>query len=148
MTDNRASSCPTDNADEAAQEEHQIRAGKLEGYKNDIEYSIREASSADWQGMQLLQQIDAFNLDKDYGADKAREAARKAAKFSHLDEDSIPSKKDPKENAKWWSSLTEQQRQAYLDATLRRSAGSTESPARTATRRTARWWILSLPTTT
>ncbi|MFI9228399.1 hypothetical protein [Streptomyces rimosus] len=39
VTDSR--SCPTDNADEAAQEEHQLRVGKLEGYKNDIEYSIR-----------------------------------------------------------------------------------------------------------
>ncbi len=98
VTDSRAS-CPTDNADQAAQEEHQLRVGKLEGYKNDIEYSIRGANSADWQGMQLLQQIDAFNLDKDYGAGKAREGARKAAQFSGLDEDSIPSKKDPKEVA-------------------------------------------------
>ncbi|WP_030371295.1 alpha/beta hydrolase [Streptomyces rimosus] len=115
VTDSRAS-CPTDNADQAAQEEHQLRVGKLEGYKNDIEYSIRGANSADWQGMQLLQQIDAFHLDKDYGADKAREGARKAAQFSGLDEDSIPSKKDPKENAKWWAGLSEEQRQAYLDA--------------------------------
>ncbi|MFI0712562.1 alpha/beta hydrolase [Streptomyces inhibens] len=115
VTDSR-SSCPTGNADDDEQEEHQLRVAKLEGYKNDIEYAIEEASSADWQGRQLLQQIDAFNLDKDYGASKAEEGARKVAEFSHLDEDSIPSKKDPKENAKWWAGLTEQERQSYLDA--------------------------------
>ncbi|MFJ5677699.1 alpha/beta hydrolase [Streptomyces sp. NPDC093097] len=108
--------CPTGGADAAEQEEHQLRVAKLEGYKNDIQFSLDEAGTAEWDGMQLLQQIDAFNLDKDYGASKAKEGARKAAEFAHLDEDDIPSKKDPKENAKWWSGLTEQERQEYLDA--------------------------------
>ncbi|MFE7660369.1 alpha/beta hydrolase [Streptomyces celluloflavus] len=107
---------PAGDADPDAQEEHSLRVGKLEAYKNDIQAAIDEASTASWEGTRLLQQIDAFNLDKDYGADKAREGARKAAEFAHLDEDSIPSKKDPKENAKWWSGLTEQERQEYLDA--------------------------------
>ncbi|MGV4928752.1 alpha/beta hydrolase family protein (plasmid) [Streptomyces sp. BHT-5-2] len=115
VTDSRPS-CPTGNADEDAQQEHQLRVAKLEAYRNDIQACLDEASGASWEGMQLLQQIDAFNLDKDYGASKAEEGARKAAEFAHLSEDSIPSKKDPKENAKWWSSLTEQQRQEYLDA--------------------------------
>ncbi|AIA04799.1 alpha/beta hydrolase [Streptomyces noursei] len=114
VTDSR--SCPTGNADADAQEEHQLRVAYLEAHQNDINYTIEDASSADWDGMQLLQQIDAFNLDKDYGASKAEEGARKVAKFAHLDEDSIPSKKDPKENAKWWAGLTEQERQSYLDA--------------------------------
>lgn len=114
VTDSRP--CPTGNADDEAQEEHQLRVATLKGYKNDIEYSLEAAGSADWEGMQLLQQIDAFNLDKDYGASKAEEGARKVAEFAHLDADSIPSKKDPKENAKWWAGLSEQERQAYLDA--------------------------------
>ncbi|MFK0290885.1 alpha/beta hydrolase [Streptomyces sp. NPDC090442] len=112
----RSTSCPTGNADTEAQEEHQLRIAKLEGYQNDIQYCLDAAGTASWEGMQLLQQIDAFNLDKDYGASKAEEGARKAAEFAHLDEDAIPSKKDPKENAKWWSGLSEQERQEYLDA--------------------------------
>ncbi|MFB7635411.1 alpha/beta hydrolase [Streptomyces sp. NPDC056149] len=111
-----SSSCPTGNADAEAQEEHQLRIAKLKGYQNDIQYCLDAAGTASWEGMQLLQQIDAFTLDKGYGASKAEEGARKAAKFAHLDEDAIPSKKDPKENAKWWSGLTEQERQEYLDA--------------------------------
>ncbi|AJC55628.1 alpha/beta hydrolase [Streptomyces sp. 769] len=114
VTDSRPS--PTGDADDDAQEEHNLRVAKLESYKNDIQACLDAASTADWEGTGLLQQIDAFNLDKDYGASKAEEAARKAAEFAHLDEDSIPSKKNPKENAKWWSSLTEQERQEYLDA--------------------------------
>ncbi|MCK7623285.1 alpha/beta hydrolase family protein [Streptomyces sp. RS10V-4] len=108
--------CPTDNADADAQEEHQLRVAKLAAYRNDIQFCLDEAGTASWEGMQLLQQVDAFTLDKDYGAEKAEEGARRAAEFARLDEDAIPSKKDPKENARWWSGLTEQQRQAYLDA--------------------------------
>ncbi|GAA2673952.1 alpha/beta hydrolase [Streptomyces lunalinharesii] len=108
--------CPTANADADAQAEHSLRVATLEGHKNDIQAAIDEASTASWEGMQLLQQIDAFNLNKDYGASKAEEGARKAAEFAHLSEDSIPSKKDPKENAAWWAGLTDPQRQAYLDA--------------------------------
>ncbi|GAU70942.1 hypothetical protein SSP35_24_00470 [Streptomyces sp. NBRC 110611] len=114
VTDRRAG--PADNADAAAQEEHQLRVAYREAYQNDIKYPVESASRADAEGKGLLRLIDAFNLDKDYGASKAEEDAREVAKFAHLDEDSIPSKKDPKENAKWWSGLTEQERQSYLDA--------------------------------
>ncbi|MFH9250920.1 alpha/beta hydrolase [Streptomyces lydicus] len=110
------SSCPTGNADEETQEEHAARVAVMEGYKNEIQYALDEASTADWKGMQLLQKVDAFTLDKDYGAQAAKDAAREAAGFSHLDEDAIPSKKDPKENAKWWAGLSEQERQEYIDA--------------------------------
>ncbi|WP_411143241.1 alpha/beta hydrolase [Streptomyces sp. x-80] len=114
VTDSRPG--PTGDADPGAQEEHSLRVGKLGAYQNDIQFALDEAGTADWEGVQLLQQIDAFSLDKDYGAAQAEEGARKAAEFAHLSEDSIPSKKDPKENAKWWSGLTEQERQEYLDA--------------------------------
>jgi hypothetical protein len=114
VTDSRPG--PTGDADPDAQEEHSLRVGKLGAYQNDIQFALDEAGTADWEGVQLLQQIDAFSLDKDYGAAQAEEGARKAAEFAHLSEDSIPSKKDPKENAKWWSGLTEQERQEYLDA--------------------------------
>lgn len=114
VTDRR--SCPTDAADDEAQAEYRQRVADMGIYRDMIQTAVDNASSASWDGMQLLQQIDAFNLDKDYGASKAEEGARKVAEFAHLDEDSIPSKKDPKENAKWWAGLTEQERQEYLDA--------------------------------
>ncbi|WP_051797886.1 hypothetical protein [Streptomyces sp. NRRL S-337] len=114
VTDN--SSCPTGNADEETQEGQAVRVAVMEGYQNEIQYGLDDASTADWKGMQLLQKIDAFTLDKDYGAQTAKDAAREVAGFSQLDEGAIPSKKDPKENAKWWASLSEQERQEYLDA--------------------------------
>ncbi|MCW7989086.1 hypothetical protein XF35_28560 [Streptomyces platensis subsp. clarensis] len=114
VTDSRSSH--TGNADEEAQEENALRVAVLAGYKNDIQFALNEASTTDWKGTQLLQKIDAFALDKGYGAQAAKEGAREVAGFSHIDEDSIPSKKDPKENAKWWAGLSEQERQLYLDA--------------------------------
>ncbi|MFG2097208.1 alpha/beta hydrolase [Streptomyces sp. NPDC048612] len=116
VKDGRPAACPTDNADEEAQEEHAVRVAVMAGYKNDIQAALDQASTADWKGMQLLQKIDAFTLDKDYGAQAAKDGARQVADFAHLDEDSIPSKKSPKENAKWWSGLSEQERQEYIDA--------------------------------
>ncbi|MGW7489915.1 alpha/beta hydrolase [Streptomyces sp. NPDC054786] len=114
VTDGRP--CPTGNADEDAQEDHALRVAVMAGYKNDIQAALDQAGTADWKGMQLLQKIDAFTLDKDYGAQAAKDGARQVADFAHLDEDSIPSKKDPKENAKWWAGLSEQERQEYIDA--------------------------------
>ncbi|MFG2224800.1 alpha/beta hydrolase [Streptomyces sp. NPDC048644] len=114
VTDN--SPCPTGNADDEAQAQYRGRVADMDLYKDMIQTAIDNAGSADWKGMQLLQKIDAFTLDKDYGASAAKDGARAVAGFSHIDEESIPSKKDPKENAKWWAGLTEQEKQSYLDA--------------------------------
>ncbi|MFI7102888.1 alpha/beta hydrolase [Streptomyces sp. NPDC050161] len=114
VTDN--SPCPTGNADDEEQARYRGRVADMGLYKDMIQTAIDNAGSADWKGMQLLQKIDAFTLDKDYGASAAKDGARAVAGFSHIDEESIPSKKDPKENAKWWAGLTEQEKQSYLDA--------------------------------
>ncbi|MEV7381989.1 hypothetical protein [Streptomyces lydicus] len=146
VTDSR--SCPTGNADEEAQEDHAVRVAVMEGYKNEIQFALDEANTADWQGMQLLQKIDAFTLDKDYGAQAAKDAAREAAGFSHIDEDSIPSKKGTRRRTPSGGQGCPSRRNSPTSTpTLRRSAGSTAYPASTATRRTAKRWTSRSPTT-
>ncbi|MFE1176658.1 hypothetical protein [Streptomyces sp. NPDC058773] len=80
LTDGRPA-CPTGNADEEAQEEHAVRVAVMTGYKNDIQAALDQASTADWKGMQLLQKIDAFTLDKDYGAQAAKDGAREGCRL-------------------------------------------------------------------
>ncbi|OKI04741.1 hypothetical protein A6A06_08375 [Streptomyces sp. CB02923] len=115
VTDGRPGSADTDDAE--AQAAQKQRVAVMGVYKDIIQTSIDNATSASWEGMQLLQSIDAFTLDKDYGASKAREGARKVAgSLFQTGDEFIPSDKDPKENAKWWAGLTPQERQLYIDA--------------------------------
>ncbi|MFH8404882.1 alpha/beta hydrolase [Streptomyces sp. NPDC018019] len=115
VTDSRTGSTDADDAE--AQAARKQRAAVMGVYQGIIQDSIDSATKASWEGMQLLQSIDAFTLDKDYGASKAREGARKVAdSLFQIGDEFIPSDKDPKENAKWWAGLTPQERQLYIDA--------------------------------
>lgn len=93
-----------------------VLIGPGDAYRQRIESAIEEASRAAWQGMQLLQQIDAFALDKDYGSTAAQDGARKVAETYGLEEKDIPSGKNPRKNAEWWEKLTPEQKQMYIDA--------------------------------
>ncbi|MEU9499712.1 hypothetical protein [Streptomyces sp. NPDC048196] len=86
--------------------------------------------------------------DVDYGTQAARDAAREVAGFSHLDEDSIPSKKDPKENAKWWASLSPQEREEYIDAYPDRIGWLDGTPSADRDEATRKRWISNSPSTT
>ncbi|GCD45908.1 alpha/beta hydrolase [Streptomyces paromomycinus] len=115
VTDSRSGTTDADDAEAQAAEKQRVAVMGV--YQGIVQDSIDNATSASWEGMQLLQSIDAFTLDKDYGASKAREGARKVAdSLFQIGDEFIPSDKDPKENAKWWAGLTPQERQLYIDA--------------------------------
>ncbi|MDG4861751.1 alpha/beta hydrolase [Streptomyces sp. T-3] len=92
------------------------RNGLLGEYRARIDEAIAKAVSASDEGKALLYQIDAFDLDKVYGAKSAQEDAQRVADQFGMNEKDIPEGKSPKENAAWWKGLTPEERQMYMDA--------------------------------
>ncbi|MGH3118084.1 MAG: alpha/beta hydrolase, partial [Gaiellales bacterium] len=61
-------------------------------------------------------EIDPFDLDKQYGAENAQKDAERVAKMMGIDPKKIPDGDDPKVNAAWWESVSEDERRIYLAA--------------------------------
>ncbi|MFJ7998522.1 alpha/beta hydrolase [Streptomyces sp. NPDC096310] len=88
----------------------------LGGFRARIDEAVTDAETASYQAAELLHQIDPFDLDKRYGGANAQEDAARVAEFAGIDQKDIPDGKDPKQAAKWWAGLGEDDQRLYLAA--------------------------------
>lgn len=88
----------------------------LAGFQNRINQALEAADTANHEGTRALVEIDPFELDKQYGAEEALKDAQRVADFMGIDPKGLPDGDSPKENAKWWNGLDEDEQRIYLAA--------------------------------
>ncbi|MFD5317100.1 alpha/beta hydrolase [Streptomyces sp. NPDC127098] len=89
---------------------------EVAGYQARIEEAVQEARDASSQAGRALRELDPFTLDKQYGAQTADQAAARLAETHGIGipADDIPTDRPPAEAARWWSGLTDLERDLLL----------------------------------
>ncbi|TDC64571.1 alpha/beta hydrolase [Streptomyces hainanensis] len=85
---------------------------EVAGYQSRIDEAVDEARDASARAGRALRELDPFTLDKEYGAQTTDEAAARLAEAHGIgiSSDAIPTDRPPAEAARWWSGLTDLER--------------------------------------
>ncbi|WP_461034276.1 alpha/beta hydrolase [Streptomyces mayteni] len=86
------------------------------GYQARIDEAVEQARDASGQAARALRELDPFTLDKEYGAQSTDEAAARLSEAHGIgiSSDAIPTDRPPAEAARWWSGLTDLERDILL----------------------------------
>ncbi|WP_243741016.1 alpha/beta hydrolase [Streptomyces sp. 8K308] len=103
--------------DDFADQDRLLRESiEVAGHQARIDEAIQEARDASNQAGRALRELDPFTLDKEYGAHIADHAAARLAETHGIgiSADDIPTDGPPAEAARWWSGLTDLERDLLL----------------------------------
>ncbi|MDT0318438.1 alpha/beta hydrolase [Streptomyces millisiae] len=89
---------------------------EVAGHQARIDEAIEQAVEASALAGRALRELDPFTLDKEYGAQIADQAAARLAETHGIGipADDIPTDRPPAEAARWWSGLTDPERDLLL----------------------------------